>query len=282
MTIRSEILERLKIVPNQGTEDAALALLALRHSGADAAPLLRLQQRSGAWGATANVEVPNAFHTGLALLALRPFESLSVRRAADRALRWLSHLRGRESHWLWQWKFRLFDRQVRFDPAKSGWPWVPETVSWVAPTAMAVLALRAWNRESSRTAAGASMLLDRACPRGGWNAGNSVVFGVELDPHPDFTAMALLTLRGSAHTGATIVPRSLDYLAARLNESPSPYSLAWALMALDAYGHPGADQLRRGLEAYTGSSLESLPARVLALLALALEQPAFTLEGATR
>jgi hypothetical protein len=282
VTIRSKILEHLKHVPNQGTENAALALLALRQSGADAAPLLRLQQRSGAWGATANLEVPNAFHTGLALLALRPFESLSVRRAADGALRWLSHLRGRESHWLWQWKFRLFDRQVRFDPAKSGWPWVPETVSWVAPTAVAVLALQAWNRESPRIAAGVDMLLDRACPQGGWNAGNSVVFGVELDPHPDFTAMALLALRGSAHRGATIVPRSLDYLAARLNESPSPYSLAWALMALNAFGHPGADQLRRGLEAYTGSSLESLPGRVLALLALALEQPAFTFEGTTR
>jgi hypothetical protein len=283
VTIRSEILERLKNVPNQGTEDAALSLLALRQSGADAAPLLSLQQRSGAWGATANVEVPNAFHTGLALLALRRFESSSVRSAADHALDWLSDLRGRESHWLWQWKFRLFDRQVRFDPAKSGWPWVPETVSWVAPTAIAVLALRAWNRESSRTAAGAGMLLDRACPQGGWNAGNSVVFGVELDPHPDFTAMALLALRGSGQRANTIVVRSVDYLVTRLNVSSSPYSLAWALMALNAYGNRAADHLRRRLEAYcTSCTLESLPARVLALLALALEQPAFTFEGTTR
>ena len=38
--------------------------------------------------------------------------------------------------------FRLFDRQVRFDSAKSGWPWTLGTVSWVAPTALSILAFR--------------------------------------------------------------------------------------------------------------------------------------------
>jgi hypothetical protein len=32
------------------------------------------------------------------------------------------------------------------------------------------------------------MLLDRMCPGGGWNAGNSVVYGVPLTPHIDATA----------------------------------------------------------------------------------------------
>jgi hypothetical protein len=277
--IRSEILERLRKLPNQGTEDTALALLALRQSGVDAVPLLRQQHQSGAWGAIPDVEMPNAFHTGLALLALRPFESSSVQTAADRAFTWIIELRGRESHWLWQWKFRLFDRQVRFDSAKSGWPWVPETISWVAPTAVAVLALRAWNRKSPRLAAGIDMLLDRACPHGGWNAGNSVVFGVELDPHPDFTAMAVLALYRSVHSKDILIHRSLEYLITRLNNVPSPYSLAWALIALNAYGYRGVDQLRRRLEVCTASGLESLPARVLALSALALEQPPFMFEG---
>jgi hypothetical protein len=39
------------------------------------------------------------------------------------------------------------------------------------------------------------MLLDRACPGGGWNAGNGVVYGTALAPHPDDTAIALLALR---------------------------------------------------------------------------------------
>jgi hypothetical protein len=40
------------------------------------------------------------------------------------------------------------------------------------------------------------MLLDRACPTGGWNAGNGVVYGVALKPHIDATATALLAMQG--------------------------------------------------------------------------------------
>ena len=230
----------------------------------------------------ANVNLPNAYHTALALLALRSYPLSTVQNAADRAFGWLSQIQGRESHWLWQWKFRLFDRQVRFDPSKSGWPWVPGTVSWVAPTALAMLAFRAWRRESPRVAAGSEMLIDRACVRGGWNAGNSVVFGVELDPHPDFTAMAALALQDLAQGRDVIVHRSLDYLVTRLQTSQSPYSLAWAAMALSAHGHKGADQLRRQLETATFARIEALPARVLAIAALALEQPAFAFDGVAR
>jgi hypothetical protein len=145
-----------------------------------------------------------------------------------------------------------------------------------------MLAFRAWHRESPRVAAGADMLLDRACPQSGWNAGNPEVFGVELDPHPDFTAMAVLALRHSAHRREGLVQRSLDYLATRLNTSPSPYSLAWAVMALSAYGHEGAGRLRIRLKERAASKVSALPARVIALTALALEQPAFTFEEAIR
>jgi hypothetical protein len=228
------------------------------------------------------VHLPNTYHTALALLAFRFYRFPTVQGAADHAFAWLAAQRGLESHWLWQWKFRLFDRQVRFDPSKSGWPWVPGTASWVAPTALAMLAFRAWRHESPRLAEGAEMLLDRACPQGGWNAGNPGVFGVELDPHPDFTAMAVLALRHSAHRRETIVRRSLDYLATRLNTSPSPYSLAWAVLALSAYGHDEAARLRSRLQEVAASKASVLPARVLALTALALERPAFTFEEAIR
>ena len=266
-------------MPSNGTEDAALTLLALRHSEVDPTLLVDQQHPSGAWGAFPGVEIPNAYHTALALLALRPYKHPSVRDAVDRGFDWLSALRGRESHWLWRWKFRLFDRQVRFDPAKSGWPWVPETVSWVAPTALAMLAFQAWRRESSRVAAGAEMLLDRACPRGGWNAGNGVAFGVELDPHPDFTAMAALALRDTVQSREATIRRSLEYLARRLSGSISPYSLAWAVLALSAYGHEHASRLRVQLETCVLSRIADQPSRVLAIAALALEQPAFTFQG---
>jgi hypothetical protein len=250
----------------------------LRHSGADPVPLLRQQHASGAWSAVPDTDIPNVFHTALALLALRSFQTPSVQQAADRAFEFLSGLQGREGHWLWQWKFRLFDRQVRFDPLKSGWPWVSGTVSWVAPTALAILAFRAWRRQSPRLVAGIDMLLDRACPRGGWNAGNSVVFGVELDPHPDFTAMAVLALRDSRDGREVVVPRSLDYLVARLSASFSPYSLAWAVIALSAYGHEGASPLRSQLEGCLGSQMAKMSTRVLGIAALALEHPTFAFE----
>ena len=283
MSIRLQVLNRLKSVSHNGIEDLALSLLALRDSGADdPAALLQAQNGSGGWCPITGKGEPGVFHTALALLALRPFQNQPVQGAADRAFCWLSEVGGLESHWLWQWKFRLFDRQVRFDPSKSGWPWVPGTVSWVAPTALSILAFRAWHRESRRTPGALDMLLDRACPRGGWNAGNSVVFGVELDPHPDFTAMALLALRSSAHSQHSLVRRSLEYLHDRLNQTLSPYSLAWAVLALSAHGYAGTDHLRNQLERATAARVAALPARALALAALALEQPPFRFEGTAR
>ena len=280
VAIRSQILQQLSAMSGNGIEDMALSLLALRKDGADPRQLLGAQHRSGAWSAHPGIGPPSAFHTALALLAIQPFQTVSARQAADRAFEWLSELRGLESHWLWQWKFRLFDTQVRFDPAKSGWPWVPGTVSWVGPTALSILAFRAWRRESPRTAPAAAMLADRACPQGGWNAGNAVVFGVDLDPHPDFTAMAVLALSDARPTYENLLRDALGYLAIRIEKSSSAYSLAWAAMALSANDHADAGHAKSQLERCTAGRLERLPQRVLALAALALEDPPYAFQEA--
>ena len=272
--IRSQILQRLSATPLHGIEDTALALLALRNTGADPSQLIHTQRSSGSWSEFPNAGPPTAFHTALALLALRAFPR-PPRASADLGFQWLSGVRGRESHWLWQWRFRLFDRQVQFDPKKSGWPWVPGTVSWVAPTALSMLAHRAWRRDSPRLASATAMLLDRACRQGGWNAGNSVVFGVSLEPQPDFTAMALLALRDSPYARGSLADRSLDYLARRFEASPATYSLAWASIALAAYGHPDADRPRNQLETAVSVRINEVPPRILALAALALEEPPY-------
>src|ERR1019366_1801915 len=112
-----------------------------------------------------------------------------------------------EASWLVRLKFRLSDRQVRFDPTKYGWSWVPDTVSWVVPTSMALITLGRAKRQGlirgrgleKRLRLGAEMLLDRACSEGGWNAGNAVVYGVPLRPHIDVTALALAALRFHYH-----------------------------------------------------------------------------------
>jgi hypothetical protein len=61
---------------------------------------------------------------------------------------------------------------------------------------------------------GAEMLLDRACPGGGWNAGNAVVYGVPLRPHIDATAIALAGLRFHYHL--PIVRNSLTWMLNRI------------------------------------------------------------------
>jgi hypothetical protein len=189
-------------------------------------------------------------------------------------------MRGLEAHWLWKWKFRYFDRQVRFDTTKNGWPWIDGTVSWVAPTALVMLAHHAWRRESPRLTSAVAMLRDRTCPKGGWNAGNSEVFGVPLEPHPDFTAMALLALRTVCRSDEPIIATALDYLHGRLVTSESLYSLAWAALAMSAWRHPQAGTIGQRLnERLVTSDPGKVSPRTLALVALALETPPYSLFG---
>ena len=136
----------------------------------------------------------------LAVIALR--DLVPAIPARLRAIHWLLNCAGKESNWIWKWKFRTADRHVRFDPDKYGWPWFPDTISWVVPTAFAILALNqipcscdGLESIPSRVDRGIQMLFDRACPGGGWNAGNGVVYECPMAPHIDDTAIALLALR---------------------------------------------------------------------------------------
>ncbi len=159
-----------------------------------------------------------------------------------RGVEWLLRLRGSESHWLWRWKFETTDTHVRFDPNKFGWPWQPGTCSWVIPTALSMIALRQAfvcckpDQVRFRIRRGTEMLLDRACPGGGWNAGNGIVYGVPLAPHVDATAIGLLALDGEQRNDA--IASALDWLWRTAATCSAPWSLAWSILALDAYGRP--------------------------------------------
>ena len=228
-----------------GAEPTALALLAL-HSGAivtqeGASPLIAHQDADGLWPAIGDSTGVNFWATALAV------NTLSVLGAEPaNSIEALIRSRPMEACWLVSLKFRFLDRHVQFDPQKYGWPWVPETVSWIAPTAMALIALERAKRRGlvrggevqRRLGLGTAMLIDRACPGGGWNAGNAVVFGVPLRPHVDTTALALLALRPLYHL--PIVRNSLTWLL-RNAECPSAYSLAWMVLAADVYKDVGID-----------------------------------------
>jgi hypothetical protein len=204
------------------TEPTAWALMASRSSwpasgvreGFEA--LLSMRQPDGLWSAFADSTGRSLWATALALRALmsRPAQAPAVAASLDA----LAQSYPLEASWLVRLKFRYADRHVRFDPTKYGWSWVPETVSWVVPTSMALITLaRGRNRGliggnvlDARLQLGAKMLLDRACPGGGWNAGNPVVFGVPLRPHVDATAIALAALR--MRYQHLTVSASLDWL----------------------------------------------------------------------
>jgi hypothetical protein len=96
--------------------------------------------------------------------------------------------------------------------------------------------------------------------------------GVPLDPHADFTAMALLAL--GPISSQPQISKALDYLSARAESLSSAYSLAWVLMALAAHRPNSVAKLRERLCLRLSSS-EGLPVRTLALSVLALEVPAF-------
>ena len=228
----------------QAIEPTCLTILALRHDRTKELEvavrgIVASQNSDGSFPVFIGDESAGCWTTGLAVLSL-----LAIGRETARlqpAVRWILGAKGREANWFWRWKFQTVDRSVQFDPAKYGWSWVPDTTSWVIPTAFNLIALRQTNKRrpnttpelTERISIGSSMLLDRMCPGGGWNAGNAVAFGMPYAPYIDATAIALLAL--DERQTQPVVRDSLAWLVTRISGCPSPYSLAWGILALAAY-----------------------------------------------
>jgi hypothetical protein len=199
--------------------------------------LLECQNPNGSWPSFIGDDQEGAWTTALALIALA--NNCKAARSRRKGFQWLLHSAGKESSWLWRWKFRTTDRHVRFDSNKFGWPWQPDTNSWVVPTSFAILALHQLpgflpgEHAEFRLQRGTEMLLDRVCPGGGWNAGNGVVYGAVLAPHPDDTAVALLALKNRPDESA--VRQSLAWLDGYVSRPAAPWSLAWSALALAAH-----------------------------------------------
>jgi hypothetical protein len=169
---------------------------------------------------------PDSFWpTALAILAWQ--DSEPYREAQQRAIRFLLDTTGfhfpRES-----------DGPSAHDSQLKGWPWVGETHSWVEPTATAITALRATGHgHHDRVQEAVRMVLDRQLPHGGWNYGNTLVFGKELHPMPESTGVALAGLSGTVDRDA-VLP-SLQYLQGEVARLRTPISLGWSLVGLAAW-----------------------------------------------
>ena len=126
------------------------------------------------------------------------------------------------------------DDPVGHDPSIPGWPWIDGTHSWIEPTALGILALQMTGHgQHDRVREGIRMMLDRQLPHGGWNYGNTTVYGRELHPMPESTGAALAGLAGQAEQGT--VALSLDYLQGEVDRLRTPISLGWGLLGLAAW-----------------------------------------------
>jgi hypothetical protein len=115
-----------------------------------------------------------------------------------------------------------------------GWSWVENTHSWIEPTAISILALKAnGNGRHDRVLEAVRMILDRQLRSAGWNYGNTTVFNRELLPMPEHTGQALCALSG--YVQAPEVQKSIDYLKNQLPGLHTPFSLCWSLFGLRAW-----------------------------------------------
>jgi hypothetical protein len=266
-------------------EPTALAALALAGSDPDsnveksrsavrdaAAWLAGLQQRDGALGIAPDLPQPR-WTTPLGILVWSAIEGADD--AQKKAVEWLLALKGNT------WTPEVAE-PFGHDPRIAGWPWVEGTHSWLEPTAQAVLALRrAGPAGHQRTRDGLRLIRDRVIRSGGWNYGNSTVFGADLRPHPAPTGLALLALAGIDDPDAPLVALSCAYLEKILPTTRAPQSLCFGILALDAWGRRPSEADAWLEAAHDGAMRRSASVAQIASLLLAAGSRALALLGIT-
>ena len=251
------------------SEPTALAGLALssvgRHESARIAGdwLLLQQAEAGTVGVAATRPKP-CWPTALAILLWQRLDDEQRYGAAiDRAVDWALAERG-----------RTHERRPHagHDTTLVGWSWAAETHSWLEPTAMFVLALKAVGQsQHPRTREAVRLMTDRLLPEGGCNYGNTIVLGQELLPHIEPTGLVMTALADESIADPR-VERSLSYLERELSADTPTASLAYGLMGLAAYDRAPADRAAWLEAAYGRTIQQGASPFKLALIALAVSE----------
>ena len=248
------------------TEPTALAALALSAAKRPATAamdwLAGLQAADGSLGPTAAQSSPG-WPTGWAVLATLAVGRYANSRPFDvpRAVNWMLRTAGDA--------LQGPEKTGQTSPIVVGWPWVTGTFSWVEPTAIQIVALKAAGLPSHpRTREAMTMLVERLLPSGGCNYGNTIVLGQELRPHVQSTGLAMLALAGQPDPDGRI-GRSLDYLAASLSIDTTSASLSYGLIGLAAHNRFPANASQMLQAAYRRTIARDGAAYKLALLSLA-------------
>ena len=230
------------------TESTAFAVMALdsqkRHELAEPIDgglnwLLRHQDNNGSWQLN-DVSPNGSWSTGIALLCLTSFPA--QRERALRAAEWALTQEGKTPGWLASvivWFTGQKDVN-RINMNLKGWPWAAGSFSWVEPTSYFLIGLKrlkpalATPKMEDRIRQGELMIYDRVCEAGGWNYGNSKVYGEALWPYPDITALALIALQN--HPEAEANRKSLQSLTQNLGGVDSGLALSWSIICFSLYG----------------------------------------------
>jgi hypothetical protein len=235
--------------------------------------LARQQQRDGALGIAPDLPQPRWTTTLGALVWSATSANTSAR---NKAVDWLLTSQGTT------WTPEVAE-PFGHDPRIAGWPWVEGTHSWLEPTAMAVLALsRAGRKEHPRTRDGRRLIRDRVIRSGGWNYGNSTVFGADLRPHPAPTGLALLALAQTDDADSPVVAQSCAYLERILPTTRAPQSLCFGILALTAWNRRPVAADEWLVAAHTAAARRSNSIAELAYLLLAAGPRSLELLGIDR
>ncbi|HEY3393092.1 MAG TPA: hypothetical protein VGK58_10315, partial [Lacipirellulaceae bacterium] len=251
------------------TEPTALAGLALAVHGRIeparlAATWLSNQQADdGCIGISPSRPTP-CWPTGLAILLWRAIQSIAGSDAygasIDLAVQWSLAQRGRTQ------ERSLYSGH---DSTLVGWSWAANTHSWVEPSAMFVLALKAAGQgEHPRTREAVRLISDRLLPAGGCNYGNTIVLGQALVPHVQPTGLAMMALADEKHH-VPQVELSLNFLRRELCEDTTTSSLCYGVLGLAAHDRMPAERFEWLERAYIRTLSDGGGCYNLALLALA-------------
>jgi len=202
------------------------------------------QLPEGSWPAVVGQE-EGGWVTSIACMALRA--SVGASPETGRALAWICREWPGEGGLWWRIQRRLSSEMRRAQPSDRlrGWSWTRGTSSWVEPTSHALLALRGASLSSAslrrarhRRELAQKMLCDRTCPGGGWNCGNTGVYGAAGKPLIGPTAWALLALGEFADRPSVqqCVRQGLDWLERASDGIRGPGSLVLAHLCLRAFG----------------------------------------------
>jgi Squalene-hopene cyclase N-terminal domain len=179
-------------------EPTAVALLALQNETDAETPfekgmswLLRSQNSDGGWGINEN-DPESGWQTAWAVLALRKAKQDSD--TISRAMDWLTYV---GTNQVSREEFKKYDIPVSDDPGAIVWPWLPDQVCWIEPTAMAILGLESKDNSplaSSRIKAAVEYFIKYRTPIGGWDIGNAGLLDTIVLPRAYPTSLVLMAL----------------------------------------------------------------------------------------